>query len=87
MDDSEKETRNIIANVTESLLHFMCYDEGDRLACKIFIKFIKNYSFYIPACNNQYILFLVYDLQMYTNFNTKHHFNSHISHFTADQYD
>lgn len=47
LDDGERVTKNIIANVTESLISFMCFDEGDRLARKIFIKSIKISFFFL----------------------------------------
>lgn len=37
MEIEERETNKIILNVTEALISFICYDDGDRLACKIFI--------------------------------------------------
>jgi len=36
LDEGEKDTKNILQSVTEALLLFVCHDEGDRIACKIF---------------------------------------------------
>lgn len=34
LEDKEKESLNVVLNVTESLLNFMCYKDGDRIASK-----------------------------------------------------
>lgn len=40
MDKDEKKTKQVILNITQSVLNFLCFDEGDRLACKICILII-----------------------------------------------
>lgn len=37
LEESEKESKIIVQSVTEALLSFVCHDEGDRIACNIFI--------------------------------------------------
>lgn len=37
LEESEKESKTIVQNVTEALLTFVCHDEGDRIACNTFI--------------------------------------------------
>jgi hypothetical protein len=34
LDDQEKENKHLIQNITDSVLKFVCYKEGDRIACK-----------------------------------------------------
>jgi hypothetical protein len=34
LNEEEKENKNLIQNITDSILNFVCYKEGDRIACK-----------------------------------------------------
>lgn len=38
LDESEKDTKKILMVVTEALLSFVCHEDGDRIACKIYFK-------------------------------------------------
>lgn len=37
LEEDEKESKTIVQNVTEALVSFVCHDEGDRIACNIFV--------------------------------------------------
>lgn len=37
LEDKEKDSLKILSNITESLLDFACYKDGDRIASKLLI--------------------------------------------------
>jgi hypothetical protein len=34
LDEKEKENKHLVQNITDSVLKFVCFKEGDRIACK-----------------------------------------------------
>lgn len=45
LDKDEKDSKTILQSVTEALLVFVCHDDGDRIACKIFIYYLFFYKY------------------------------------------